>query len=222
MLQLGARFYWPEVGRFVSQDPIGDGVNWYTYAEDNPVVWVDPTGLCTSYEVLRDASNFFAGVGDTVSFGLSRSVRQRGGYDYVVSPGSGMYSAGAWTGVGLSAATGAAGGIKAAGTKALGKEFSHFIPKWFGRRIGGRLGGAIQRNSIWNGNYVARMRHFKHDPFRYPTGYKQWGDKFWPGIQQLDRIPWVYRGTGVGVGYGLGGRAANGPGGTCPYTSPDQ
>jgi len=30
----------------VSQDPVGDGVNWYIYAEDNPLVWVDPTGEC--------------------------------------------------------------------------------------------------------------------------------------------------------------------------------
>ena len=29
--QLGARFYWPEIGRFIQQDPIGDGVNWYAY-----------------------------------------------------------------------------------------------------------------------------------------------------------------------------------------------
>jgi RHS repeat-associated protein len=26
--QLGARFYFPELGRFVQQDPIGDGMNW--------------------------------------------------------------------------------------------------------------------------------------------------------------------------------------------------
>lgn len=43
-LQLGARYYWPEVGRFVSQDPIHDGANWYAYAAGNPVVRTDPTG----------------------------------------------------------------------------------------------------------------------------------------------------------------------------------
>jgi len=45
LLQLGARFYWPEVGRFVQQDPIGDGDNWYAYAENNPLVWIDPEGF---------------------------------------------------------------------------------------------------------------------------------------------------------------------------------
>ena len=43
--QLGARFYWPELGRFISQDPSGDGVNWYAYVGNNPVTWVDPEGL---------------------------------------------------------------------------------------------------------------------------------------------------------------------------------
>ncbi|HUW10036.1 MAG TPA: RHS repeat-associated core domain-containing protein [Anaerolineae bacterium] len=43
-LQLGARYYWPEIGRFISQDPIGEGGNWYAYVEDNPVRLVDPAG----------------------------------------------------------------------------------------------------------------------------------------------------------------------------------
>ena len=45
MLQLGVRFYWPEIGGFISQDPIGDGVNWYAYVGGNPVRWADPRGL---------------------------------------------------------------------------------------------------------------------------------------------------------------------------------
>jgi len=48
ILQLGARYYWPEVGRFVSQDPIGDGVNWYAYVGDNPLVASDPSGMVSS------------------------------------------------------------------------------------------------------------------------------------------------------------------------------
>jgi RHS repeat-associated protein len=44
MLQLGARFYWPELGRFVSQDPIRHHRNWYLYADNLPVNRIDPTG----------------------------------------------------------------------------------------------------------------------------------------------------------------------------------
>jgi len=44
LLQLGARYYWPEVGRFISQDPIGEGSNWYAYVGNNPVANADPTG----------------------------------------------------------------------------------------------------------------------------------------------------------------------------------
>ena len=44
LLQLGARFYWPELGRFITQDPVGDGMNWYGYVGSNPVVYVDPEG----------------------------------------------------------------------------------------------------------------------------------------------------------------------------------
>ncbi|MBN2352387.1 MAG: RHS domain-containing protein [Spirochaetales bacterium] len=40
-----ARWYDPELGRFISQDPIKDGVNWFVYCADNPLGFVDPTGL---------------------------------------------------------------------------------------------------------------------------------------------------------------------------------
>jgi RHS repeat-associated protein len=45
LLQLGNRVYWPEMGRFIQQDPEGDGDNWYAYAESSPLVSVDPEGL---------------------------------------------------------------------------------------------------------------------------------------------------------------------------------
>jgi len=44
MLQLGVRYYWPELGRFVSEDPVRDGDNWYAYTANNPVTSIDPTG----------------------------------------------------------------------------------------------------------------------------------------------------------------------------------
>ena len=40
-----ARYYDPYIGRFTQRDPIGDGVNWYAYTYNNPLKFVDPTGL---------------------------------------------------------------------------------------------------------------------------------------------------------------------------------
>ncbi|HAE8459297.1 TPA_asm: RHS repeat-associated core domain-containing protein, partial [Salmonella enterica subsp. enterica serovar Wien] len=46
------RYYAPECGRFVSQDPIGlaGGINLYSYAP-NPIKWMDPLGL---HDILAD------------------------------------------------------------------------------------------------------------------------------------------------------------------------
>jgi len=41
---LGARYYMPEIGRFLTQDPLGIG-HPYAYCDSNPVAWVDPEGL---------------------------------------------------------------------------------------------------------------------------------------------------------------------------------
>ena len=44
-IYLRARYYDPSIGRFTTEDPIKDGLNWYVYCSNNPVMFVDPSGL---------------------------------------------------------------------------------------------------------------------------------------------------------------------------------
>jgi RHS repeat-associated protein len=47
---MNARYYDPTLGRFLSEDPLGLGggdLTLYSYAGNNPVVFVDPSGLCS-------------------------------------------------------------------------------------------------------------------------------------------------------------------------------
>ena len=45
LYHVGARYYSPQVGRFWTQDPVKQGVNWYPYVANNPLNRVDPSGL---------------------------------------------------------------------------------------------------------------------------------------------------------------------------------
>jgi RHS repeat-associated protein len=40
-----ARWYEADLGRFISEDPARDGGNWYVYAGNNPLRYVDPSGM---------------------------------------------------------------------------------------------------------------------------------------------------------------------------------
>lgn len=44
MVYLRNRYYNSTTGRFISEDPIKDGVNWYVYCSGNPVAMIDPSG----------------------------------------------------------------------------------------------------------------------------------------------------------------------------------
>ena len=45
LIYLRNRFYDPKLGRFMSEDPAKSGLNWYVYCENNPLKFVDPSGL---------------------------------------------------------------------------------------------------------------------------------------------------------------------------------
>ncbi len=74
----GARYYDPYIGRFTQRDPIADGVNWYAYVANNPLAFIDPTGLRPVNEVERDALIF--------TFGEETGTFLAGVIDIVFSP----------------------------------------------------------------------------------------------------------------------------------------
>ncbi len=43
-IYLRNRYYDSETGRFITEDPIRDGYNWYVYCGNNPIMFVDPSG----------------------------------------------------------------------------------------------------------------------------------------------------------------------------------
>ena len=55
LIYLRNRYYDPETGRFINEDPIRSGGNWYSYASQNPVMFIDLLGLTTMSKTDEDA-----------------------------------------------------------------------------------------------------------------------------------------------------------------------
>jgi RHS repeat-associated protein len=99
LLRIGARDYDPEVGRWTAKDSVllsqGEP-NLYVYANNDPINFLDLEGRVSlsAYRV----SNFIAGFGDAISFGLSKVIRDQISKALDVGPTvntcSGFYTAG--------------------------------------------------------------------------------------------------------------------------------
>ncbi len=93
LIYLRARYYDPAIGRFISEDPVKDGLNWYVYCSNNPVMFVDPLGLAPGdpYKTMDEAAMNFG----EEYYGASSYIRNEIGtliYSYVDESGNTMYS----------------------------------------------------------------------------------------------------------------------------------
>lgn len=173
-----------------------------------------PSGYSTPADGdwLDKLTNFFAGWGDTLSFGVTGRIRRGLGVDTVVDYDSGWYRGGEWTGLAHSTLMGgAAGWARNSAMRGLsrtnpafprGKEFVegshwfparyHWIPAWF-------------RNSALNIKYMWGTEHALCDPFRYRFLPRWWKDinkpyPAWKGL--IYRTPSSVSGGAAGAAYG--------------------
>ena len=73
LYKLGARYYDPARGRFTQVDPLGGG---YVYASDNPVNFVDPSGLSADFAGgLFDGSGLPSGTFTVNTIGLGDGMQ---------------------------------------------------------------------------------------------------------------------------------------------------
>ena len=61
----GARYLNPRTSRWISSDPAMDGINWYAYANNNPVTYDDPTGLAPRNRTDQERAAFMQSITGT-------------------------------------------------------------------------------------------------------------------------------------------------------------
>ena len=114
LLYMRARYYNPYLCRFINPDPsgFGGGLNWYCYADANPISNLDPFGLCSGGETA--GSSWLPTVNGTAAVLIPGAASAQNAYTYF---SQGNYANGAVAMV-SSAGEAVVGGLMYAGTEA--------------------------------------------------------------------------------------------------------
>ncbi len=187
----GARYYDPDLARFISSDPIvpspGDpqSLNRYSYVRNNPVKYIDPTG----HSFWSAIGNFFKGFGKSLA-GLATGIAVgylTGGLGAPIAGMLGGMAAGAVNsainggGFGLSVFTGGVlGGIAGAIGPGI---YEHF---------GGGLGGAIQAGAVTGAILGAINSVISGGDFLQNVAIGALGGGIFAGVQSLAKAGWEY------------------------------
>lgn len=140
----------------------------------------DPYGLFSFNDpaswptIPSSVNNFSAGMGDVLTFGLGKHIRNAAGIGGV-NVCSRAYSNGEWAGVVGSVATGFIGGTKAVAkaSSKLGREFNYplvdfshsLLPSNQLKRMGTRFSRWLnKKGNRLNGDFVPRNLHWRMDP----------------------------------------------------------
>lgn len=155
LVLMGARYYHPGLRRFASSDPIGmaGGINTYAFVENNPVTFVDPSGLWVGVDdAIFTAGGALVGVlgqaaGDAITSIANGKLQISGWEDYAGSAVGGAAGGGAilYTGpLGAAVIGGAAGNAAKQGFKNYsGKQSGLDVKSFVFETVVGGLTGLI-------------------------------------------------------------------------------
>lgn len=70
LVYFNARYYDPVIGRFITEDPVKDGLNWYIFCDNNPLRFIDPDGLMSQeqYDSAKGRAELYGSSGAVEDF----------------------------------------------------------------------------------------------------------------------------------------------------------
>ena len=81
-IYLRNRYYDPDIGRFITEDPAKDGTNWYVYCGNNPVMFYDPWGL--SYEDVINALGIIYNAKNAMYHTTPGTQKYNNSYEHII------------------------------------------------------------------------------------------------------------------------------------------